>query len=67
MTNLLITGLFHDTARKRSVVSVQWQDDPEKRLSLPVPFGCKLEDLKLETEKAVAALAKEIEQAAVVG
>jgi len=50
MTNLVITGLFHDTGRKRSFVSIQWQDDPEKRLSLLVPFGCKLDELKAETE-----------------
>jgi hypothetical protein len=67
MTILVITGLFHDTGRKRSFVSIQWQDDPEKRLSLLVPFGCKLDELKAETEKAVKALAKEIEAATVVG
>ena len=41
MTNLIITGLFHDTSRKRSLVSIQWENDPEKRLGLVVPFGCK--------------------------
>ncbi len=67
MANLVITGLFHDTGRQRSLVSIQWQDDPEKRLSLPVPFGCKLDELKAETEKAVKALAEEIAAATVVG
>jgi hypothetical protein len=66
MTNLIITGLFHDTSRKRSVVSIQWESDPEKRLGLVVPFGCKLDDLKGETEKDVKALAKEIETATVL-
>ena len=66
MTNLIITGLFHDTSRKRSVVSIQWENDPEKRLGLVVPFGCKLDELKGETEKAVKALAKEIETATVL-
>jgi hypothetical protein len=66
MTILVITGLFHDTSRKRSIVSIQWQDDPEKRLGLVIPFGCTLDELKEETEKAVRALAKEIEAATVV-
>ncbi len=66
MTNLVITGLFHDTSRERSLVTVQWENDQEKRLGLVVPFGSKLDDLKAETEKAVKALAKEIESATVV-
>jgi hypothetical protein len=40
MTNLVITGLFHDTSRKRSLVTVKWENDPEKHLGLVVPFGC---------------------------
>ena len=38
MTNLVITGVHHDTTRKRSFVYVQWEDDPEKNLGLGVPF-----------------------------
>jgi hypothetical protein len=66
MTNLVITGLFHDTGRKRSLVTVQWENDQEKRLGLVVPFGCKLDELRAETERAVKGLAKEIESATVV-
>jgi hypothetical protein len=66
MAILVITGLFHDTSRKRSFVSIHWQEDPEKRLSLPVPFGCKLDDLKAEAERAIKALAKEIDSATVI-
>jgi hypothetical protein len=36
--SVVITGLFHDLARKRSTVSVVWDNDPEKRLRLPVPL-----------------------------
>jgi hypothetical protein len=39
---------------------------PEKQLGLAVPFGCQLDDLKAETEKAIKALAKEIESATVI-
>jgi hypothetical protein len=66
MKNLQIVGLFHDTGRKLSFVTVQWQDDPEKQLGLAVPFGCQLDDLKAESEKAIKALAKEIESATVI-
>jgi len=65
-TNLVISGLFHDISRKRSLVTVQWENALEKRLGLAVPFGCKLDKLKAETEKAAAALARKIESANVV-
>jgi hypothetical protein len=42
------------------------QDDPEKRLGLPVPSDCTPEQLKSETEKAVRALAKELESATIL-
>jgi hypothetical protein len=48
-------------------VSVQWKNDAEKGLGLLVPFDCKLEDLKLEAEIAVRALAKELESATIEG
>jgi hypothetical protein len=41
------------------------EDEPEKRLGLPVPFDCKIDDLKAETEKAVRGLAKELESATI--
>ena len=65
MTKLVITGLHHDTARKRSFVYVRWEDDPEKNLGLVVPFGCSLEDLQAEAAKAVKELAVEIASATV--
>jgi len=66
MTDLVITGLHHDTARKRSFVYVVWKDDPEKNLGLVVPFGCRLDDVKDEAAKAVKALATELTSATVV-
>jgi hypothetical protein len=65
MTTLLITGLHHDLSQKRSLVTVIWENDPEKRLGLVVPFQCSLENLKAETEKAVLALAKELQSATI--
>jgi hypothetical protein len=48
-------------------VTVTWKDEPEKRLGLPLPFDCQLDVLKTETEKAVRALAKELETATIEG
>jgi hypothetical protein len=56
--SVIITGLFHDLTQKRSHVSVVWENDPEKRLGLPVPYGCSLADIQVEAEKAVRELSK---------
>jgi hypothetical protein len=65
MANLVVTGLHHDTGRKRSIVYVCWQDDAEKSLGLVVPFGCSLDDAQEEAAKAVRALAAELASATV--
>jgi hypothetical protein len=54
-----IVGLNHDLKGKRSFVPIEWDDNAEKHLSLPVPFGCGLDDLPREPEKAVRELAAE--------
>jgi hypothetical protein len=46
---------------------LKWEDDPEKRLGLLVPFDCTLDNLRTEAEKAVRALAKELETATIQG
>jgi hypothetical protein len=66
MTNLIITSLWHDTARKRSFVSVRWEDDAEKHLSLVVPFGCTLDNVQAEAIKAVKTLSEELASANVM-
>ena len=66
MANLVITGLHHDTGRKRSIVYVRWQDDAEKHLGLIVPFGCNIDDAREEAAKAVQELAAELGSATVV-
>ena len=40
----------------RPSVSVVRGDDPEKRLGLPVRFGCSLDDLQAEAEKVMREL-----------
>jgi hypothetical protein len=67
MSVLKIAGLHRDVLRDRSFVTVVWKDDPEKQLGLPVSFDCQLGDLKVETEMAVKALAKELESATIEG
>lgn len=54
-----IVGLNHDLRGKKSYVQLVWDDEADKRLSLPVPFGCSLEDLPAEADKAVRALSAE--------
>jgi hypothetical protein len=61
MPVLKILGLNRDVIRNRAFVDITWEDDPEKRLGLPVPFDCQLDNLKAETEKAVKALVKELD------
>jgi hypothetical protein len=65
MTTLIIGSLLRDVFKERSVVTLTWEDDPEKRLGLVVPFDCTLENLKAETENAVRAFAKELESATI--
>ena len=67
MTTLIIGKLYRDLTNKRSVVTLTWVDEPEKRLGLILPFDCAPENLKAETEKAVRALAKELETATIQG
>jgi len=67
MTTLIIEGLHRDILKNRSFVTVTWKDEPEKRLGLPVPFDCQIGALEAETEKAVRALAKELETATIQG
>ena len=67
MTTLIIGNLYRDLTNKRSVVTLTWEDEPEKRLGLILPFDCAPENVKAETEKAVRALAKELETATIQG
>jgi hypothetical protein len=50
---VVITGLFHDLTLNRSTVSVVWGNDSEKRIGLPVSYGCSLDQRQAEAEKAM--------------
>lgn len=65
MADLIITGMHHDVTRKRSIVTVGWDDDSEKNLGLVVPFGCSLDDAIGEAMKAVRSLSNELSLASV--
>jgi hypothetical protein len=57
--SVTVAALTHDLIRNRSIVTLVWDDDPEKRVALPVPFGCGLDRVHAEAEKAVRALSAE--------
>lgn len=59
-SGVTVAALSHDLVRKRSIVTLVWDADPEKRVALPVPWGCELGDLRAEAEKALRALSSEI-------
>ena len=40
-------------------MTLVWDDDPEKRVALPVPFGCGLDAVRAEAEKAMRELSAE--------
>jgi len=37
MASVTVAALTHDLIRKRSLVTMVWDDGPEKRVALPVP------------------------------
>ena len=59
-SDVIITAVTHDLVQKRSFVTLQWSNEAGKRLGLPIPFGCALEDIPAEAEKALRDLSKEI-------
>jgi hypothetical protein len=59
MATVTVAALTHDLIRKRSLVTMVWDDDPEKRVALPVPYGCDLDRVQAEAEKAMRALSAE--------
>jgi len=57
--SVTIVAVTHDLLRQRSIVTLVWDDDPEKRIALPVSFGCDLSKVKSEAEKAMRDFAAE--------
>ena len=54
-----VAGVNHLLKEKRSIVHLEWNDDPGRRLFLPVPFCVSLDDLREEAEKALRKAAAE--------
>jgi hypothetical protein len=65
MASVTVAALMHDLIRKRSIVTLVWDDDPEKRVALPVTFGCSLDAVRAEAEKAMRGLSAETASIAV--
>jgi hypothetical protein len=63
--SVTIVSLTHDLIRKRSFAAMVWDGDAEKALSLPVAFGCSLEAVRTEAEKAMRELSAETSTIAV--
>jgi len=57
---LRITSLSHNVVAGKSHVGLVWESDSSQVLGLEVPFGCSLEQLPAEAERAVRALSTEL-------
>ena len=57
--SVTVAAISHDLVRKRSLVTLVWDDDPEKAVSLPVAFGCSLDRVQVEAEAALRDLSAE--------
>ena len=57
--SITVAALTHDFLRKRSIVTLVWDDDPEKMIALPVLFGCGLDRVQSEAKKALRGLSAE--------
>ena len=58
-SGITITQVVHDLQKRNSYVTMVWDDQPEKRLGLPIPYATKLEDIAAEAHKALKAFATE--------
>ncbi|MES0880806.1 hypothetical protein [Roseibium sp. SCP14] len=62
---VVISSITHDLIEEESIVTLSWPEDQDKRLALPVPFGCSLEELQQEAAKALRVLSDECAELAV--
>ena len=63
--SVTVAALTHDLVRKRSIVTLVWDDDAEKRVALPAPLGCDLNSARVEAEEALRDLSSETASIAV--
>ena len=57
--SITVIAPTHDFLHNRSIATLVWDDDLEKRLTLPVVYGCGFEQVQSEAEKAVRGLSQE--------
>jgi len=57
---LKIVSLSHNMGAEKSHVGLVWESDPTQSLGLEVRFGCSLDQLPAEAERAVRALSAEL-------
>ena len=67
MPSVTVAALTHDLVRKRSFATLAWDADPEKMVSLPVSFGCSLDIVQAEAERALRELSAETKTLVVNG
>lgn len=60
MDSVRLLTLTHDFLKKRSIALLVWENDPEKKIAVPVAFGCGVNEVRAEAERAVRALASEL-------
>ena len=65
MPSVTVAAVTHDLVRKRSIATLVWDADPEKMVALPVAFGCSLDSIQAEAEKALRDLSAETKTLAV--
>jgi hypothetical protein len=59
LSGVTVIALTHDLIRKRSIITMVWDADAEKKVGLPVRYGCSLEHVRAEAEAALRALSTE--------
>jgi hypothetical protein len=58
---LTIVSLTHDLQNKRSLALITWDGIPDRRLSVPVPFNTKIDELLPAAQTALRELQAELE------
>jgi hypothetical protein len=59
-STVIVSQVVHDLRARKSYATVIWKDHEEKKLGLPIPFGTKIEDVEVETERAIESFQAEI-------
>jgi hypothetical protein len=60
---LTIVSLTHDLQKKRSLALITWDGIPDRRLSVPVPFLTKIDEILPAAQTALRELQAELENA----